>query len=403
MKNIRNSFIKITSTCIILLFLLSSMTVFEAKIIDNKYESYTSQKTILASNTTYEGVLRIYIAEPVSRWNMYDGEPYHYGFLDFAYNNEILIDYEDTKEDTIIWDGDVEESNVIVIASVFNTKKYTGYAYPPSGNKFDAHFVDATAGSIPGNTGYNVVKNNFTHTVFIEEGTATWCHNCPDMANKLNDLYKTSEYPFYFISLISDENEDANSRLTNDYNVYGYPAGFFDGGKHVIIGSGVSVNDYISIIQSCGERNVHDLNLTLSVEWLGDGNLEISFSITNNEIVENVSPEIPIIDGPLEAKTGENVEYIINSNDPDGDNIYYYVEWGDNEIDDWFGPFESGSDVIINHLWDEKGDYLIKVKAKDTENSESDWGTIEVKMPLYYNNLKIIMLLEKIFEIIEVY
>ena len=108
MKNIRNSFIKITSTCIILLFLLSSMTVFEAKIIDNKYESYTSQKTILATNTTYEGVLRIYIAEPVSRWNMYDGEPYHYGFLDFAYNNEILIDYEDTKEDTIIWDGDVE-------------------------------------------------------------------------------------------------------------------------------------------------------------------------------------------------------------------------------------------------------------------------------------------------------
>ena len=403
MKNIRNSFIKITSTCIILLFLLSSMTVFEAKIIDNKYESYTSQKTILASNTTYEGVLRIYIAEPVSRWNMYDGEPYHYGFLDFAYNNEILIDYEDTKEDTIIWDGDVEESNVMVIASVFNTKKYTGYAYPPSGNKFDAHFVDATAGSIPGNTGYNIVKNNFTHTVFIEEGTATWCHNCPDMANKLNDLYKTSEYPFYFISLISDENEDANSRLTNDYNVYGYPAGFFDGGKYVIIGSGVSVNDYISIIQSCGERNVHDLNLTLSVEWLGDGNLEISFSITNNEIVENVSPEIPIIDGPLEAKTGENVEYIINSNDPDGDNIYYYVEWGDNEIDDWFGPFESGSDVIINHLWNEKGDYLIKVKAKDTENSESDWGTIEVKMPLYYNNLKIIILLEKIFEIIEVY
>jgi len=396
MKNTKNSFIKISAICIILLFLLSSMTFFEAKKIEEKNDIIKSQKTDSISNTTYKGVLRIYIAEPISRWNMYDEEPYHYGFLDFAYNNEVIIDYQDTIEDTIIWDGDVEENNVIVIATVFNSKQYTGYAYPPSGNKFDAHFVDATAGSMPDNTGYNIVKNNFTHTVFIEEGTATWCHNCPDMANKLNNLYKTGEYPFYFVSLISDKNDDANSRLIDDYNVYGYPVGFFDGGKHIIIGGGISVNDYISRIQSSGERNVHELNLTLSVKWLGNGNLEISFSITNNEIVENVSPEIPIIEGPSEAKTGENVEYTISSNDPEGDNIYYYVEWGDNEIEDWFGPFESGSEIKVNHIWNEKGNYLIKVKTKDTQNSESDWGTIEVSMPLYYQYLRFIILLEKI-------
>ena len=398
MKNARNSLIKIFSIVIIILFLSTSMTAFQAKIIPEKNDFNKTKNEKSPLNNSYEGTLRIYIAEPVSRWNMYDGEPYHYGFLAYAYNNEINIDYQNTIEDTIIWNGDVEENNVIVIASIFNSKKYTGFAYPPSSNKFDAHFVDATAGAIPGNTGYNIQKNNFTHTLFIEEGTATWCHNCPDMANKLYDLYNEGEYPFYFITLISDENELADSRLTNDYNVFGYPTAFFDGGKEVIIGGGINIDNYISKILSCGERNAHDLNLTISVEWLGEGNLEINFSITNNEIIQNEPPEIPTIIGPSQAKFGENIEYTINSNDPEGDNIYYYIEWGDNSAEDWIGPYESGSDVIFNHIWSERGNYLIKVKAKDTENSESDWCTIEVKMPIINLNLIFIRLIEKILE-----
>jgi len=42
--------------------------------------------TTACSKTTdqipYRGHLRIYIVEPESRWNMEDGNPYHYGFLD---------------------------------------------------------------------------------------------------------------------------------------------------------------------------------------------------------------------------------------------------------------------------------------------------------------------------------
>jgi hypothetical protein len=400
---IRNNFVKIISIFIILLFLLSSIIVFGDEINHKKNNTLKIKNTNIINNTTYEGILRIYIAEPVSRWNMYDNEPYHYGFLDFAYNNEIYIEYEDTFEDTIIWEGDVELNNVIVIASVFNSKRYTGFAYPPSRNEFSAHLVDATAGAMPGFTGYNQIKNNFTHTVFIEEGSATWCHNCPDMANKLNQIYESNNYPFYFISYISDMNEIANSRLQNDYNVFGYPSAFFDGGKNVILGSGVSLNDYISTIESCGERNVHDLNMSLSVLWLGDGNLEISISIKNNEIVENVPPETPIIQGPAKAKIGENIEYKIKSNDPEGEDIYYLIEWGDNNIEEWFGPYESGSELIVDHIWNNTGNYLIKVKAKDINNHESDWGTIEVKTTLIYQNIKILLLLDKIFEEIKIY
>jgi hypothetical protein len=366
---------------IILIFLTSSLNVLGQKIANNDITSTISNSSKQILSNPYQGNLKIYIAEPVSRWDMYDGEPYHYAFLDFAYDNEISIDYQDTLEDTIIWDGDVTENNVIVIASIFNSKSYTEYAYPPSTNSFDAYYVDAAAGAKPGENDYNKVTEEFTHTVFIEEGTATWCHNCPDMANKLNDLFNSGEYPFYFVALVSDENEDAGSRLSDDYNIYGYPTSFFDGGKNIVIGSGVSENTYISKIQNCGQRDVHELNLSLSVEWIGDGNLEIAYSIKNNENIENYSPETPVITGPTRAKINEDIEYTINCIDPDGDDVYYYIEWGDGEIEEWMGPFASGLDININHSWKEKGDYLIKVKAKDYSNLESDWGVLELKMP----------------------
>jgi len=201
------------------------------------------------------------------------------------------------------------------------------------------------------------------------------------MANKLNDLYNSGEYPFYFVALVSDENDVAESRLLDDYNIYGYPTAFFDGGKNIVIGSGVSESAYITRIRNSGQRDVHELNLSLTVEWIGNGDLEISYSIKNNENIENYSPETPIITGPTRAKINEDIEYTINCVDPDGDEIYYYVEWGDDEIEEWIGPYASGLDININHKWQEKGDYIIRVKAKDDSNLESDWGILELKMP----------------------
>lgn len=398
MNTIKNNLIKNIGIIFISIILISTSIVLAEKTNDNNKDSIKSNFMSNIFNNPYTGTIKIYIAEPVSRWNMYDGEPYHYAFLDFAYNDEISIEYQDTIENTITWNGDVSENNVIVIASIFNSKSYTEYAYPPLTNRFDAFYVDAAAGAKPGHTDYNKVTEEFTHTVFIEEGTATWCHNCPDMANKLNDLYNSEEYPLYFVALVSDENDNANSRLIDDYNVYGYPTAFFDGGKNVIVGSGVSVNTYISKIMNCGQRDVHELNLSLSVEWLGNGNLEITYSITNNENIENFSPEIPTITGPTRAKINENIEYSITCIDPDGDEIYYFIEWGDGDIEEWIGPFESGSSININHIWQEKGDYIIRVKAKDDYNSESDWGTLELKMPKFYQYTSYFDLLKNILQ-----
>ncbi len=74
----------------------------------------------------------------------------------------------------------------------------------------------------------------------------------------------------------------------------------------------------------------------------------------------------------------ENVEatFSTSTTDPDGDSIYYLFDWGDGEISDWLGPFASGQSVNANHAWSELGDFEVKVMAKDTYNSQSDWSDI---------------------------
>jgi len=255
MNNKNNRLKKIIGLSIIFALITLSFSVAGTEKYINKNDSANRLKQNIDS-IPYEGHLRIYIVEPESRWDMYDGNPYHYAFLDFAFNDVLSIDYLDTYEDSITWEGDVDEDNVMVIAALFNPKIYKAYAYPPNGNQFNANYVDATAGVKPGFTDYNKVVGNFTHTVLAEEGTATWCPYCPDMAEKLNTVYNSGEYPFYFVALVADKNQDAADRLSNDLNIYGYPTTFIDGGKWVLVGSGVSENTYKSRIESTGKRDV---------------------------------------------------------------------------------------------------------------------------------------------------
>lgn len=237
----------------------------------------------------YKGHLRIYIVEPESRWNMGDGNPYHFGFLDWAYNDEVSIDYLDTFEETLTWQGDINEDNIIVMAAVFNQVSHLGYVFPlvPPLNlpldPFEAHYVDASAAATPGNVGFNIVNDNFTHTVFMEEGTAVNCKYCPDFANTLYGFYESTNYPFNYVAMIMDRNQKARNRMDEDYNNLGIPEGYCDGGYEIPAGGHTTIEEVQSAVESCGMRDVHELNLSLSVDWLGDGKLEININITNNE------------------------------------------------------------------------------------------------------------------------
>lgn len=90
---------------------------------------------------------------------------------------------------------------------------------------------------------------------------------------------------------------------------------------------------------------------------------------------ENQPPYPPMITGPGEGKVGIIYNYTIATMDPDGDNVSYWVEWGDGTHDGWIGPVPSGEHIMVNHTWAERGSYLIKAKAKDINQTESDYST----------------------------
>jgi len=134
-------------------------------------------------------------------------------------------------------------------------------------------------GSLPTESG----MNDFTHTVFCEEATATWCPYCPAMSEALYSVYQSGDYPFYFVAMVADVNDDAYNRLVADYNFYGYPTSFFDGGDEVVLGGYASETPYREAIEAAGSRMVVSLDVSLSTQWVGASAIAVNISVTNND------------------------------------------------------------------------------------------------------------------------
>jgi len=101
-------------------------------------------------------------------------------------------------------------------------------------------------------------------------------------------------------------------------------------------------------------------------------------------ITDNTPPNIPEVTGPAEGKPGKPYLFNMVTSDAQDQNIYYFIDWGDNTTTDWLGPYVSGTEIHITHTWTTEGTYSVKVKAKDIMDSESDWGTLSIVMPVEY-------------------
>jgi len=112
----------------------------------------------------------------------------------------------------------------------------------------------------------------------------------------------------------------------------------------------------------------------------GNGNYDIW--LIKVELV-NHPPEICEIDGTNNGKPEVEYNYTISASDPDGDNVYYTIDWGDETPVTKYGPFESGEKFIINHSWCEKGEYILKARASDIHGLYGEWGNLEVTIPIY--------------------
>jgi parallel beta-helix repeat protein len=124
------------------------------------------------------------------------------------------------------------------------------------------------------------------------------------------------------------------------------------------------------------------------------------WSFTTVENTTNKPPNKP--DKPTGSTSGKirtSYAYSTSTTDPDNDNVYYMFDWGDETNSGWEGPYNSGDNITIAHIWLTQGNFPIKVKAKDIYGHETVWSDpLVVTMPKSYIYNPIIQILLRIFQ-----
>ena len=299
-------------------------------------ENATLDITITIENnedTQYNGYIRVFITEIISRYTTSLGDPFKFGFLDFAFNKNITINPGGTYTDSKTWSGfenedahgdnfsDIKANNIQVALVVYNNSN---------------GFVDNTAvAKVPNNIPYKP-KNPYPENGEIDvrpDVDLRWNCTDPDGDELVYDVYLgTTNPPPLFASDV--------------------PENVFDPGLLSFL-----TKYYWYVVSKDNRGGTNESNI-----W--------NFTTKINYI-----PEIPIVPyGPSNGDAGEELVYVTTTLDPDGDDLFYWFDWGDGSNSGWVGPFKPNTIANASHIWSEGGDFNIRVKAKDIYGAESKYS-----------------------------
>lgn len=96
----------------------------------------------------------------------------------------------------------------------------------------------------------------------------------------------------------------------------------------------------------------------------------------------NQPPDEPTITGQKDGKIGKEYEYTFKTTDSDGDDIRYYIDWGDSN-QEWTDYYTQDTEVKIKKTYDVEDTYSITVYAQDIYGADGNSVTYEVTMPKY--------------------
>ncbi|MCP4705025.1 MAG: hypothetical protein GY865_10475 [candidate division Zixibacteria bacterium] len=162
--------------------------------------------------------------------------------------------------------------------------------------------------------------------------------------------------------------------VINWYDFSYYPTCFFDGGQATFVGGDDRVFLYEDSVESVRGIPVQDVDLDVSMEWLGGGQIRINVNIVNNEY-ENYAPDAPSMPtGDAMGMADGTYEFSSTGTDPNRQQVYYMWDWGDGDVSDWLGPFDYEVASVLSHTWTEPGQYNISTKIKDDSDLESPWS-----------------------------
>ena len=183
-------------------------------------------------------------------------------------------------------------------------------------------------------------------------------YNCPPQVNT-NGYYKGA---------VDEEiTFDSTGSFDVDDEINSYHWDFGDGTEK----TGVIIQ------HSYQEEGIHPVTLTIT-DKSGKTGVDQTWAFID---ISNNAPERPVINGPVKFENLTWVNFTFKTNDPDDDDVYYYIDWDEGEIDEWIGPYHSGEEFKLRHYWVFRDNYELRVKAKDIYGDESEWATLKVSVP----------------------
>jgi hypothetical protein len=99
----------------------------------------------------------------------------------------------------------------------------------------------------------------------------------------------------------------------------------------------------------------------------------------------------PEIVGPNNCVIGEKYSYNLSNSNPKNENLYYIIDWGNEETT--YGPFSSNKVIAVNHTWNEKGSYDVKTISISDNYEISEWSdpiSVEIKKDKSVNRPRMI-------------
>ena len=317
------------------------------------------------------------------------------------------------------WAPGIQNLNNLSISKKYDSRYIYGACEINNGSNQDLLFFKISFGSRDNTRDfiYQILASpeNLTHPqIFVEENHI---YIVTDSDSRGIVLYKSSnegnswdinQVTRYMISLSADPNYPM--LYANETHLF---SSFIESGNIYLTKStdyGLNWNVPVQINTENGsvveEYRFADFPDKFHIFWTDnrEGNRDIYSNLFNLQ-----PPSAPAIKGPARGKKGVSYNFTFNSLDPDGDDVSYYVDWGDGCMEDWDGPHASGVDFEISHSFPFEKTFTIEVKAKDTFDFESDWSEFEISIPrtratiysLFYWFLERFIILERLLDLIK--
>lgn len=203
-----------------------------------------------------------------------------------------------------------------------------------------------------------------------------------NLSNPINQYEPSTEYIMYYggAAFYPDPGQEMN--IIGTYDLFNDDAAIinfnYGNGRVLLFGPHPEIEEDSARDGVTFADDLEDLGTDWNLLWTC---MDWIMGWPISEPPDNLSPEIPEISGTTSGEVGIEYEYTFVTIDPESEEISFYIEWGDGQTEEWIGPYGSGEEVILEHSWSDNGTYTIRAKAKDCNDFESDWGTLEIEMP----------------------